>query len=196
MVEQGSEEWLAMRLGVATASRFKDALAKGAGKTRKSYMMQLAAESVTGASVASFKSDAMQWGNDTEPKAREAYEFTSDNAVELIDFVKHDSINAGCSPDGLVGNDGLVEFKCPNTITQLETFLSGEMPKHHIPQVQGQLWITGREWCDFVSFDPRIQGQSFLFTKRIERDDEYIKNLESEMVKFCDELSELIDLIT
>jgi len=192
-LEQGTDEWLELRLGVITASKYKDVLAKGAGKTRKSYMQKLAAEKLTGASVETFKNDAMQWGTETEPQARSTYELMQCEDVEEVAFILHDTINTGVSPDGLVGNDGLVEFKCPVTTTQIETFLSGKMPTAHSAQVQGQMWVSEREWCDFVSFDPRINGASSYFCTRIVRDDKYIKNLESEVVAFDSELNEMID---
>ncbi|MEE9459626.1 MAG: lambda exonuclease family protein [Candidatus Bathyarchaeia archaeon] len=184
-IEQGSDEWHELRREVITASRFKDVMSKGAGKTRKSYLYQLAAESITGEVAESYTNDAMQWGTETEPQARAMYELESSNTVKEIAFIKHDSKNVGVSPDGLIGDDGLVEIKCPKTTTQIETFLSGKMPSYHKAQVQGQLWISERQWLDFVSFDPRIDGDASYFCVRIERDEEYILELE----KACDEFS-------
>jgi len=192
-IEQGTDEWLALRLGVVTASKFKDVLAGGKGLTRLSYMRQLAAETLTGAPIESFKSSAMEWGNETEPQAKAMYELLTASEVEEIAFIKHDSINVGVSPDGLVGDNGLIEIKCPNSTTQIETFLKGKMPTGHIPQVQGQLWISEREWCDFVSFDPRINGKSSFFKIRIERDDKYIQELETKVKFFNEELNEMIN---
>lgn len=192
-IEQGSEEWHALRLGWITASKFKDVIAGGQGKTRKSYMYQLAAEALTGERLEGFTSAAIEWGNQTEPQARSMYEFNSGNQVEEVTFIRWNETNKiGISPDGLVGDDGGIEIKCPNTTTQIETFLSGKMPTGHKPQVQGSLWVTGREWWDFVSFDPRIDGEASYFCQRIYRDEEYIKALEEKCLAFE---AELIDVI-
>lgn len=191
-IEQGTEEWLQMRLGVATASKFKDVMAGGAGKTRTAYLYQLAAELITGEREESYSNKYMEWGTENEPAARAMYELESGNEVVEVAFIKY-SDYIGCSPDGLVGNDGLTEYKCPKTTTQIETFLSGKMPTGHKPQVQGNIWIAEREWCDFVSFDPRIDGASSLFIERQYRDDDYIKKLEQACDKFVNELLETIE---
>lgn len=190
-LEQGTPEWFALRLGVITGSKFKDVMAKGAGKTRKSYMYQLAAELITGEMEESYTNAAMQWGTDNEPAARAMYELENNADVDEVCFVKRDAV-VGVSPDGLVGENGLVEFKCPKTTTQIETFLSGKMPTGHKAQVQGQLWVCEREWCDFVSFDPRIDGDASFACYRQHRDDEYIKSLSEECYKFSDELQEMV----
>jgi len=190
-IEQGSEEWFAMRLGIPTASRFKDLLAGGKGLTRQAYMIQLAAEMLTGQKEESYSSNAMQWGTETEPLARNAYEFISSVEVEQVTMVTNDI--AGYSPDGLVGNNGLLEIKCPKTTTHIETVLSGKMPTGHIPQVQGGLWIAEREWLDFVSYDPRIPTDKSFFSVRVYRDEDYIKKLESEVIRFRDELFEIVN---
>ena len=193
-IEQGSDEWKVLRLGVITGSNFSAVLAGGSGKTRRSYMVKLAAEILTGEPVESYSNAAMEWGVETEPQARAMYELESASEVVEVSFIKHDTICAGVSPDGLVGDDGLVEFKCPNTTTQIETYLKGDMPTTHRAQVQGQLWVSEREWCDFVSFDPRINGKSSYFKKRIERDNEYINNLLwPAVVKFNTELNEVVE---
>lgn len=192
-IEQGTDEWFSLRLGVITASRFSDVLAKGKGITRQNYMMDLAAEILTDAKAEQYTNQYMEWGTKTEPQARAMYELDSGIEVDLISFIKHDKMRVGCSPDGLVSNNGLVEFKCPKTTTQIETILKGKMPPCHNPQVQGQLWISEREWCDFVSFDPRIKTGSSYFCVRIYRDEDYIKNLENEVSIFESELMELVD---
>jgi len=192
-IEQGTDEWLNLRLAVITASKYKDVLAGGKGLTRSAYMRQLAAEAITGERVETFKNSAMEWGTEHEPQAKSMYELMQCVDVEEVAFIKHDEINTGVSPDGLVEENGLVEIKCPNTATQIETFLSGKMPSQHMAQVQGQIWVSERDWCDFVSFDPRINGVSSYFCVRIERDDEYIKKLESAVIKFDSELQEMID---
>ncbi len=193
-IDQGSDEWLELRLGKVTASRLNDVLAKGRGntpsKTRNSYMMQLVAESITGEQQESYTNKYMEWGNECEPQARSMYEFDSGNEVEQVAFV--DCGNGfGVSPDGLVGEDGLLEIKCPKTTTQIERYLKGEFPKEYMAQVQGQLFATGRLWCDFVSFDPRITGSAQYFCIRVNRDDEYISNLEDEINKFIKEMNDI-----
>jgi len=193
--EQGTEDWHSLRYGWTTASKFKDAMAGGAGKTRKSYMYQLAAEAITGQREEGFTSQYIEWGNETEPQARAMYELVNGVDVEEVAFIRLDGHKIGCSPDGLVGTDGLVEFKCPKTTTQIETYLSGKMPAIHKAQVQGQMWISEREWCDFVSFDPRIDGEASFFKIRVTRDDEYIKDLEEKIFKFADELEQMVSLL-
>jgi len=193
-IEQGSEEWLSMRLGWITASKFKDVIAGGAGKTRKSYMYMLAAEAITGERADSYSNEYMEWGTVTEPQARSMYEFDTGNQVDEVSFVKFSSDNKiGISPDGLIGDDGGIEIKCPKTTTQIETFLSGKMPACHKAQVQGSLWVTGRKWWDFVSFDPRIDGKSSYFCVRVERDEEYIAELKDKCLKFEQELTQIIN---
>lgn len=191
-IKQGTEEWQNLRITMPTASRFKDVLSKGAGITRKAYMYQLAAEIITGQREETYRNKYMDDGKETEPQARAMYELATAQSVTQVAFIKHDFMNVGCSPDGLVCDDGIIEIKCPKTTTQIETYLSGKMPTCHIPQVQGQLWITEREWCDFISFDPRINGDSGFMCVRVMRDEDYIKNLESEIVIFNDDLNELI----
>ncbi len=195
-VEQGTDEWHEMRRGVITASRFKDVMSKGRGdapsKTRQSYMLELAAESLTG-NVEHFEPNKyMQWGTEKEPEAKSMYELITDNEVSEVAFIKHDTLNCGVSPDGLVNDNGGLEIKCPKTTTQIETFLSGKMPSQHKAQVQGCMWVTEREWWDFVSFDPRIVGESSFFTVRVERDEDYIANLAEQISLFDEELQQLI----
>lgn len=189
--EQGTDEWFSARLGVATASKFKDVMAKGAGKTRKSYLIQLAAEMLTNEKADSYSNSAMEWGTATEPQARDAYQFMSDNEAVEVGFCKI-SDHVGASPDSLVGDNGLLEIKCPNTTTQIITVLDGKVPTTHKAQIQGQLFVTQREWCDFVSFDPRIQGDASYFCQRVERDEIYIASLERELDAFVEELHETI----
>jgi len=194
-VEQGSDEWLQMRLGKLTASKFADVISKGRGsapsKTRESYMYQLAAEIITGQPQDSFKSSAMEWGNECEPAARAAYELKNDVDVVECAFIEKDDW-IGVSPDGLVGENGLLEIKCPNSVTQIKRVLSGEFPKEYIAQVQGQLWVSGREWCDFVSYDPRIITGADYFEVRVYRDEEYIKALSEKCNVFINDLKELL----
>jgi putative phage-type endonuclease len=191
-IDQSSDEWLNLRLGFVTASRFKDVITKGQGKTRRAYMMEIAAEIVTGERQPHFSSDDMEWGTQTEPQARSMYEFMSGNTVEQIAFAYFEDKKVGCSPDGLIGVDGLVEFKCPKTKTQIQTYLSGKMPSSHMAQVQGQMWVMDRKWCDFVSFDPRINTSASYFVQRIKRDDSYIKELEKACDAFLCDLDSMV----
>jgi len=195
-IEQGGEDWLNIRMGFVTASKFKDVQAKGAGKTRKTYMYQIAAEIITGEREEGFSSKSIEHGTYTEPTARAMYELDNGVDVEQIAFAHFDDIKIGCSPDGLVGDRGLVEIKCPNTTTQIETFLSGKMPTSHMAQVQGQMWVMDRDWCDFVSFDPRINGAASYFCTRIEKNEDYCKDLARECSMFLAELEEIIKKLT
>jgi len=189
---QGSSEWFYQRLGKVTASRVADVIAKtktGYSTSRDNYMAQLVVERLTFTKQESYTNAAMQWGTDTEPFARAAYEATQGVMVEEVGFVRHPSIEwAGASPDGLVGDDGLVEIKCPNTATMIETLLSQKVPGKYFIQMQFQLACTGRKWCDYVVFDPRMPAKAQMFVRRVDRDDEYIAHLEEEIAKFLVEV--------
>jgi putative phage-type endonuclease len=192
MIEQRSDQWFAARIGKVTASRVADVLAKtktGYSATRDNYMAQLVCERLTGEKGESFTNAAMQHGTDTEPLARAAYEAHADVLVDEVGFVPHSTIEmAGASPDGLVGDDGLLEIKCPNTATHIETLLSQTVPGKYNTQMQFQMASTGRQWCDFVSFDNRLPQELQLFVKRVPRDDLFIKQTEAEIVRFLNEL--------
>jgi putative phage-type endonuclease len=190
--EQGSEGWLQARLGVITASNFSKVLAGGKGLTRKSYMLDLASQRLSSELPEPFTNAAMEWGTEHEPQARAMYELETGSKVAEVGLCKL-SDNIGASPDGFVGDNGLIEIKCPNTSTHIETILSGKMPTKHNAQVQGQLWVTDREWCDFVSFDPRISNS--LFCVRVIRDKDYILNLSEACNKFLDELLAIIERV-
>jgi putative phage-type endonuclease len=168
---QGSAEWKAIRVGKVTASRIADVVAKtktGWGASRANLMAELIAERLTGQAAEGFVNAAMQHGTDTEPQARAAYEFFTDATVDLIGFVPHPTIAmAAASPDGLVGLDGLVEIKCPLTATHIDTLLGQSVPGRYITQMTWQMACTGRTWCDYVSFDPRMPPSMQLFVKRI-----------------------------
>lgn len=196
-MEQRSPEWFAARLGRVTASRVADVVAKtksGYSASRANYMAELVCERLTGMQGESFSSAAMVWGTNTEPLARSAYESRMAELVEETGFVLHPTITmAGASPDGLIGNDGLVEIKCPNTSTHIDTLLSDGAPSKYMTQMQWQMACTGRKWCDFVSFDPRMPEEMQLYIFRVERNDDVITELEREVEKF---LSELEDKIT
>ena len=193
MIEQGSKEWLELRLGKVTASRIADVLAKGkSGEalSREDYRYELVVQRLTGDPGESFTNAAMEWGTATEPQARIAYEAQADVFVEQVPFVLHPTIEwFGCSPDGLIGDKGLLEIKCPNSKTHIKYLNAGKPPAKYVPQMQCQMAVTGRQWCDFVSFDPRLPDDLQLFVVRLDRDDEYIKSMEAEVVKFLDEVA-------
>lgn len=190
---QGSDEWKALRLGKVTASRVADVVAKtksGYSASRANYAAQLIAERLTGTPAESYTNAAMQHGTETEPEARAAYEFYQGVTVQEIAFVPHPKIDqAGCSPDGLVDDDGLVEIKCPNTATHLETLLGQAVPSKYEAQMQFQMACTGRQWCDFVSYDPRMPENMRLFIKRVGRNDNRISELETEIAAFLLEMA-------
>lgn len=200
MIEQGSPEWFAIRLGKVTASRVADVAAKtksGWGASRANYMAQLIAERLTGTAAESYTNAAIQWGTEKEPDARAAYEFRTDRAVELVGFVGHPKIQmTGASPDGLVSIDGLVEIKCPNTATHIDTLLGQAVPAKYITQIQWQLACTDRKWCDFVSYDPRMPEAMRLFISRIARDDQAIGELEQIVSGFLSELDQKLGELT
>jgi putative phage-type endonuclease len=191
---QGSSEWFYQRLGKVTASRVADVIAKtktGYSTSRDNYMAQLVVERLTNTKAESYTNSAMLHGVQQEPFARAAYEAAQGVMVEEVGFVRHPSIEwAGASPDGLVGGEGegLVEIKCPNTLTMIETLLSQKVPGKYFTQMQFQLACTGRKWCDYVMFDPRMPAKAQLFVKRVDRDDAYIAEIEAEIVKFLAEV--------
>lgn len=191
-IEQGTPEWFAARLGNVTASRVADVIAKtksGYSASRENYMAQLICERMTNTVAESYSNAAMQWGTETEPLARAAYESYADVLVDQVGYVLHPSIErAGASPDGLVGLFGLIEIKCPNTATHIDTLLSETVPSKYITQMQWQMACTARAWCDFVSFDPRLPDGLQMFVKRVEFDTEYAAMLEEEVTKFLTEL--------
>lgn len=194
---QGSPEWHAIRCGKVTASRVADVVAKtksGWGASRTNYLAEIIAERLTGEPTASFTNAAMQWGTDTEPMARAAYEFRVDREVAQIGFVHHPEINmAGASPDGLIGDDGMIEIKCPNTSTHIDTLLGQKVPEKYVTQMQFQMACTDRAWCDFVSFDPRLPEEMRLFVHRVTRDQEAIDYLEKEVKAFIYEIDVKVD---
>lgn len=194
--DQGSEAWFAARLGKVSASRVADVVAKtktGWGASRANYAADLIAERLTGVKAESYSNAAMQWGTDNEPAARKAYEFMAGNGVMTVGIVLHPSISMSCaSPDGLVGDDGLVEIKCPNTATHLETLLGAPVADKYVKQMNWQMACAGRAWCDFVSFDPRLPGEMSLHITRIARDDALIKSLEADVSVFLSEIADKV----
>ena len=191
-VEQGTPEWFAARLGNVTASRVADVIAKtksGYSASRDNYMAQLICERMTNTVAESYTNAAMQWGTETEPLARAAYESYADVLVDKVGYIAHPTIErAGASPDGLVGLFGLLEIKCPNSSTAIETLLTQTVPTKYITQMQWQMSCTGRTWADFVSFDPRLPSGLQMFVKRVEFDAEYVAMLKEEVIKFLTEL--------
>jgi putative phage-type endonuclease len=191
-MQQGTNEWFSARVGKVTASRVADIMAKtksGYSASRENYMAQLIVERFTGEKSESFSSAAMQWGTEQEPFARAAYEAREGVFVDEVGFISHPTIDgAGASPDGLVGDDGLVEIKCPNTATMIDTLINETVPNKYYAQMQMQMACTGRAWCDYVVFDPRMPSNAQLFVKRVVRDDKFVADMESEITKFLDEV--------
>jgi putative phage-type endonuclease len=200
MMEQRSPEWVAARLGKVTASRVADLMAKtktGPSASRQNYMADLIVERLTGEKAEHFQNAAMVWGAEIEPQAREAYSFITAQTVVEEGFVLHPSIaDFGASPDGLVGADGLVEIKCPATATHIETLLTETVPAKYITQMQAQMACTGRAWCDFVSFDPRMPGDMQLWVKRVPCDPAFMSQMEGEVEAFLAELAQKLDALT
>lgn len=195
-VEQGSQVWKNLRLGKVTASRMKDVMSKGRGsapsKTAESYMMELIAERLTGQSKPFFENDAMRWGTETEPQARAMYELNADVDVVEVAFVESNEF-LGVSPDGLVNSNGLLEIKCPTTTTQLSRALSDSYHSNYKSQIQCQLWVCEREWCDFLSFDPRLDCPAGYLLERVHRDEDYIKTMAVKTDEFICRMQELLD---
>lgn len=192
-IEQRSEEWFRLRAGKVTASRMGDVCAKDTTARYQNYMAELIAERLTGTATEGFCSEAMQHGTDTEPEARTAYAFYQDVDVSEVGFVEHPSIkNAGASPDGLSGDDGLVEIKCPKTAKHISTSLGAAIDKDYVRQMQWQMACTGRQWCDFVSYDPRLPEHLKLHVRRVPRDDDMIAELEAAASAFLDEIERKI----
>lgn len=197
-MEQRTDEWYAARLGKATASRIAGIVAKNKdGKpaaSRENIAVELALEILTGNRQEGFTNAAMQWGTGTEPLARIAYEIHIGTLVEEAGFIDHPTVPmSGCSPDGLVGADGLIEIKCPNSATHLKTITSGKADPQYIPQMQWQMAVTGRQWCDFVSYDPRFPEKHRLAIFRVERDQKYIDTLEAEVLAFNKEVQAIVE---
>lgn len=184
---QGTDEWLAARLGIPTASRFATVMAKGEGKTRREYMLKLLGERLTGEPADSYTNQHMERGKDMEAEARTKYEFLRDVECKQVGFIRNG--DRGASPDSLVGDVGGCEIKTKLPHLQLDVLLRDRLPPEHLAQCQGFLWVAEREWVDFVSYWPRLP----LFVKRVHRDDAYIKNLSVEVEAFNDELAALAD---
>jgi putative phage-type endonuclease len=195
-MEQRTEEWFAARCGKVTASRVADIIAKtktGYSTSRENYLAQLVCERMTGKPAESYSNSAMQWGTDQEPFARAAYEAAKDVLVDEVGFITHPTIAmAGASPDGYVNKFGLVEIKAPHTATHIQTLLDGTVPTKYITQMQWQMACTQRQWCDYCSFDPRMDEGLQLFIKRVEYDPIYVAQLEKEVINFLMDVEDKI----
>lgn len=203
-LEQQTPEWLQMRIGMATGSRVaavskfltRDSTTGKKGEEtaeRRKYKYDLAIECLTGRSVNTHVSEAMEWGIENEILARAAYEIANDMETESIGFAIHDHIpRFGASPDALVGPDGLLEIKCPNTSTHIDYLLAGVVPEEYQPQMLAEMACTNRQWVDFVSFDPRLPKRLQLFQRRFQRDEERIAEMEKAVEKFLAEVDELL----
>ena len=190
-MEQGGLDWFKVRAGVPSGSNFcKIVTSKGdPSKSAKEYMYRLVGEAVSGISEESYKSKSMQRGNDLEEEARQLYEIINDVEVRQVGFCKEGQV--GCSPDGLVSEDGMIEIKCLGNVAHVDILLKQEMPIKHFQQIQGQLLVTGRKWCDFFSYSPGLKP----FCKRIERDEVFLAKLKTELKLFCLKLEETINKI-
>lgn len=192
---QQTPEWFSIRSGRVTASRIADLMAKtktGYSASRQNYLAQLVAERLTGKPQDSFSNAAMQWGTDTEPFARAAYEVKTSELVTEVGFIHHPNIEmSGASPDGMVGGN-LIEIKCPNTATHIDFLISKVIPTKYELQMLWQMDCTGSEWCDFVSFDPRMPEKHQLRIVKFYRDEERLKEIRDEVTKFLDEVNETV----
>ncbi len=188
--EQGTEEWFQARAGIPTASMFATMMAKGEGKTRRSYMLKLAGEVMTGEVIESFSNEHTERGHEFEPEARELYIIQSELDVSEVGFIRAD-YNAGASPDSLVGDAGLLEIKTKLPHLQLDVLLSKKVPSHHMKQIQGQILISEREWCDFVSYWPGLP----MYIERVYRDQRMCDEIRLAINEFNAELNEIIEKI-
>ena len=187
--EQNSDLWRAARCGLATASEFSSILAKGEGKTRRSYMLRLAGERLTGTPADGFESADTIRGHQMEPEARETYSFVTGSEPKLVGFIKSGA--AGCSPDALINDNGLLEIKTKKPALLIDVLLKGEFPSEHKAQCQGALWISEREWIDLAVYWPGLP----LFITRAKRDEAYIANLAGEVDRFNAELDVIVSTI-
>lgn len=203
---QRNDEWYSQRLGIPTASRYKDILtmprakkdieAGALSQAARSYALDIIAERLTGERK-EFSTAATDWGNLNEPLAIAEYQERTGNNVLECGFVRHEKIATGASPDGLIGIDGGIEVKCPfNTSIHLNNAVTREVPDEYYAQIQGQIWVCGLDWVDFVSFDPRIEGKARMSIVRVEKDIEFIQNLERQIINFNEKLNEMWEILT
>jgi len=199
-MEQRSPEWFATRCGKVTASRIGDLMAKtktGWGATRANYAAQLVAERLTGTTEPGFTNAAMLWGVEQEANARTCYEFERGVKVEEIAFIDHPTVAmSGASPDGIVAHDGMVEIKCPGTAKHINTLTGSPIDGGYIKQMQWQMACAGRQWCDFVSYDPRLPVEMQLHVRRVERDDAHIAGIEAHVAEFLAEVDATVAELT
>lgn len=194
-MQQGTEAWIESRLGYATASCFKSILAKGSGKTRAAYLEKVVTERLTGVRSVGFSSPDTFRGVEQEPLARLAYEAETGNVVQEVGFIRHETLLAGASADGLIDKDGGLEIKCVLPEIQMKLWSRGKYPSTHKPQIHGGMWICKRQWWDFVSYSPGLPQEYRLYIYRVERDEEYITNLESEVTRFLVEAEAQYNLL-
>lgn len=196
LLEQGSPEWLMARLGKVTASRIADVIAitkNGPSEKRNTYMWQLVSERLTGDFTKTYTNDAMLWGIENEPIAREFYEELNEVSVEQVGLIEHPTIEmSGASPDGLVGTDGLIEIKCMTTVNHLKAIHDNKPPEQYLPQVHWQMACTGAWWCDLTLFDPRVPLELQLKVFRIERDEDERSRLEEAVILFNRDIDNVI----
>lgn len=188
-MDQGGDEWFQARLGIPTASKFATVMAKGEGKTRSEYMRKLAGEIITGEVTESFSSIHTERGKEMEDEARQTYAFINSVEPELVGFIRNG--DKGASPDSLIGGNGGLEIKTALPHIQIDRLERDRLPPEHKAQVQGNLWISEREWWDFVSYWPRLP----MLCVRVYRDEEYIKTMSDEIDRFNDEKAALIERI-
>lgn len=193
-IEQRTDAWLKTRLGIPTASCFAQVMAKGEGRVRRTYMMKLLGERLTGEPADNFVSAEMKRGQSMEEQARNIYAFITDAEPMRVGFIRNSGAfgDAGASPDSLIDSNGLLEIKTKLAHLQCEVLLADRLPPEYVAQIQGQLWIAEREWVDFLSYWPKMPP----FIKRIYRDEIYIKTLASEVARFNDELANLHRRVT
>lgn len=196
-MQQRSEEWFASRLGKVSASKIAEVIAKtktGYSTSRQNLAVELALERLTGTRQEKFSNTAMDWGTEMENLARAAYESHTGDLVQEVGFVDHPRIRmSGCSPDGLVGSEGLVEIKCPLSATHLKNIDRGAADPAYLPQMMWQMAVTGRAWCDFVSFDPRFPEKHRLVIYRVDADPKEIENLEKEVLALQSEIDKIME---
>lgn len=198
-MQQRSQDWFDARLGRATASRFNDIMATTYGGKPtagwKNYRAEIVSERLTGKPYDTYTSPAMQWGTDNEPLARLHFELKTKLIVEECGFFEHETLAAGASPDGLIGESEILEIKCPNTATHIETLRTGQLPNQYKAQVQGQMWITGRQKAYFVSFDPRLPENARSIVIEVPRDNEYIATLQEKITQFLKEVDAEVEFV-
>jgi putative phage-type endonuclease len=193
--EQRTPDWIAARRGLCTGSRVKELFGTKAART--TYMHQLVAERMTDVAAEFFVNDAMKHGTEQEPFAREEYEAKTGEIVSEVGFVLHPTIEFfGASPDGLIGDDGLIEIKCPTTVKYVSWVIDNEIPKEHKPQMIAQLVCTGRKWCDFVAYDPRIKVGPKIWIKRFTPTEKEREEVEEVVSQFLQEVDDLFTKVT